>query len=135
MKALSIMQPWAYLIVQGFKDIENRTWRTGFRGPVLIHAGKKFDGKDDANDWDWPHIERPEDFDMGGIVGEAEIVDCVTRSASRWFEGPYGFLIRNARPLPFRPCRGMLGFFEPDFTSTTPKPAKVQPAPRQASLL
>ena len=43
MKALSIMQPWAWLICAGHKDIENRSWSTGFRGPVLIHAGKKFD--------------------------------------------------------------------------------------------
>ena len=134
MKALSIMQPWAWLICAGHKDIENRSWPTSFRGPVLIHAGKKFDGEDDANDWAWPHIERPEAFDLGGIVGEAEIVDCVTRSNSRWFGGPYGFVIRNARPLEFRPCRGMLGFFEPDFTPPAPKPPKVLPPPRQAAL-
>ncbi|WP_245839042.1 ASCH domain-containing protein [Yersinia kristensenii] len=38
MKALSIRQPWAWLIVNGYKDIENRTWNTKCRGPVLIHA-------------------------------------------------------------------------------------------------
>ncbi|MEI3544750.1 MAG: ASCH domain-containing protein [Alphaproteobacteria bacterium] len=40
---LSIRQPWAWLIVNGYKDIENRTWPTHFRGKVLIHAGKKWD--------------------------------------------------------------------------------------------
>lgn len=40
MKALSIRQPWAWLIVNGFKDIENRSWHTKYRGPVLIHASK-----------------------------------------------------------------------------------------------
>ena len=40
MKALSIRQPWAWLIVNGHKDIENRSWPTRFRGPVLIHAAK-----------------------------------------------------------------------------------------------
>lgn len=39
MKAISIHQPWAWLIVEGYKDIENRTWLTAYRGPVLIHAG------------------------------------------------------------------------------------------------
>ncbi len=135
MKALSIMQPWAWLIVAGHKDIENRTWRTSFRGSVLIHAGKKFDGPDDAQEWDWPQIERPCDFDMGGIVGEAEIVGCVTESRSPWFRGPFGFLIRNARPLPFRPCRGALGFFTPDYTPAPPKSAKAMPPPRQSALL
>ncbi|WP_206002040.1 ASCH domain-containing protein [Paraburkholderia aromaticivorans] len=41
MKALSIRQPWAWLIVKGHKDIENRTWSTRFRGRVLIHAGAR----------------------------------------------------------------------------------------------
>ena len=54
-----------------------------------------------------------DDLPRGGIVGEAEIVDCVTQSDSPWFEGPYGFVLRNAHPLPFRPCRGRLGFFKP----------------------
>ena len=39
MKAISIKQPWASLIAHGIKDIENRTWRTNYRGRVLIHAG------------------------------------------------------------------------------------------------
>lgn len=128
MKALSIMQPWAWLIVSGHKDIENRTWRTDFRGPVLIHAGKRFDScYEDGQEWDWPKIERPVDFDLGGIVGRAEIVDCVTLSDSPWFCGPFGFVIRNAHPLPFQPCRGQLGFFTPDFTPPAIKPARVKP--------
>jgi hypothetical protein len=130
MKALSIMQPWAWLIVAGHKDIENRTWPSRYRGPVLIHAGKKFDFDPD-DEWHWDDIQPPRDFDVGGIVGEAEIVDCVTSSTSRWFSGPFGFVIRNARPVPFRRCRGMLGFFTPDFTPVEPKP---KPAPRQGSL-
>jgi hypothetical protein len=40
MKAITIKQPWAFLIVEGVKDIENRTWKTNFRGRVLIHASK-----------------------------------------------------------------------------------------------
>ena len=38
--ALSIRQPWAWLIVHGFKDIENRDWPTNFRGRLLVHAGQ-----------------------------------------------------------------------------------------------
>ena len=38
MKAITIKQPWASLIVHGIKDIENRSWSTKFRGRVLIHA-------------------------------------------------------------------------------------------------
>ena len=38
MKCLSILQPWAWAIIHGGKDVENRTWRTAYRGPLLIHA-------------------------------------------------------------------------------------------------
>ena len=107
--ALSIKQPWSWLIINDHKDIENRSWPTRFRGPVLIHAGKQHDGR--PSEWDWPSIQRPERFDYGGIIGVAEIVDCVTASDSEWFFGQYGFVLRNARPVPFVPCRGQLGFF------------------------
>lgn len=43
MKALSFRHPWAWLIVAGYKDIENRSWPTNFRGRVYIHASRKFD--------------------------------------------------------------------------------------------
>ena len=131
MKALSIMQPWAWLIVNGHKDIENRDWKPWnpglkYRGPVLIHAGKKHDG--DPEFWDHDPIEPPAALDYGGIVGEAEIVDVVTASDSPWFCGPYGLVIRNARALPFQPCRGQLGFFTPDFCPPDLKPLKPEKA-------
>ncbi len=120
-KAISIMQPWAALIVGGHKDIENRTWSTAYRGRVLIHAGKRqdLDALADIASGRHPVTGEPfavdyENMDKGGIVGEAEIVDCVSRSDSPWFVGPFGFVIRNARPLPFRPLRGQLGFFRVD---------------------
>jgi hypothetical protein len=43
-----------------------------------------------------------------------EIITCVRTSESRWFFGPYGFVIHHASPLPFRPLNGQLGFFEVD---------------------
>jgi hypothetical protein len=65
---------------------------------------------------------------LGGIVGRAEIVDCVTEMDSRWFFGRYGFVLRNAEALPFQPCRGALGFFTPDFTAPEPAPQPAQGA-------
>lgn len=115
MKALSIRQPWAWLIVNGYKDIENRDWATRFRGHVLIHAGKTIDreGYEDIGDY-YPDVPLPpiETLERGGIVGQCEIIDCVPRSESKWFFGPFGFVIHNAKPLPFRPLPGKLGFFE-----------------------
>lgn len=123
MKALSIMQPWAWLIVNGHKAIENRSWRCHYRGPILIHAGKKVDSWARADLWHHRHpvtcaplvLDYPQTFERGGIVGEAEIVDCVERSEDPWFVGRFGIVLRNARPLPFRPCKGALGFFTPTF--------------------
>lgn len=124
MKALSIRQPWAWLILNAGKDIENRSWPTRYRGRVLVHAGKQFDL--DGYLWvmanteiglDMPSIysfETAGDF-LGGIVGAVEIVDCVQASTSPWFNGPHGFVLANPQPLPFQPCRGALGFFTPHF--------------------
>lgn len=117
MKALSILQPWAWLIANGHKDIENRVWPTRYRGAFLIHAGKRW-GEEQRDDLAWireefPQIEMPATFDLGGLVGQARLLDCVEYSASPWFNGPYGFVIGAAAPLPFTPCRGMLNFFTP----------------------
>jgi hypothetical protein len=43
MKVLTIRQPWASLIVWNLKDVENRNWKTNYRGPLIIHAAGKFD--------------------------------------------------------------------------------------------
>ena len=78
MKALSIMQPWAWLIANGHKDIENRSWPTRYRGPVLIHAGKREDEGFDPRDFkSLDSLEHTPwtgdiDADYGGIIGECE---------------------------------------------------------------
>jgi hypothetical protein len=129
-KALSIMQPWAWLIVAGHKNVENRTWPTSFRGPVLTHAGKKADAHFMPPYWEWSHITPPEAFNFGDIIGRAEIIDCTRDSVSEWFHGPYGFVLDNMEPMPFQPCRGALGFFVPDFSPVTPRqPREKAPRP------
>jgi hypothetical protein len=115
MLALSIQQPWAWLIVNGHKDIENRTWSASKRGPIWIHAGLKVDvSAIEHIRWNYPDIELPALIDLptGGVVGMATIVDCVERHPSRWFVGPYGFVLKDQQPLDLRPFKGKLGFFE-----------------------
>jgi hypothetical protein len=129
MQALSIMQPWAWLIVHGHKPVENRKWVTQYRGQFLVHAGLKFDqaGYDVVREC-CPEIEmpRPEDFPKGGIVGVASIVDCVSRMNSSWFYGPFGFVLEDARPLPLVPFKGQLGFFHvPDHCLADPRAAHL----------
>lgn len=118
MKALSIRQPWAWLILHAGKDIENRDWATRFRGRVLVHASKgmtraEYESADDSL-WLRPDIELPafEALERGGIVGSVEIADCVSESESDWFSGKYGFVLRDPKVLPFTPFRGSLGFFD-----------------------
>ncbi len=121
MIALSIRQPWAWLILHAGKDIENRDWKTPYRGRCLIHASKNctkaeysaaidflVDRGLDRLSYDLPAIDQ---FERGGIVGAVDIVDCVDRSDSSWFVGDYGFVLRNPKPLAFTPYKGRLGFF------------------------
>jgi hypothetical protein len=119
MKALSIRQPWAWLIVNGGKDIENRDWYTGFRGRFLIHASKGMtrdeyaSAVDDALGID-DRIDIPafDALERGGIIGSANLVSVVSNSPSLWFCGRYGFELRDVLPCEFRPYKGALGFFE-----------------------
>lgn len=138
MKALSIRQPWAWLIVNGYKDVENRTWplpRT-FELPqrIYIHAGLKQDYDAYEGDptyrrlrwdirnlirpngaWDWNTGSTPS---LGAIVGEATLFGWLSDEEPKaqkypWFKGPYGFFLRDAvayeTPIPYK---GRLGFFE-----------------------
>ena len=125
-RALSIRQPWAWLILYAGKDIENRTWWTCRRGRHLIHASKGMTRAEyeDARYFASgivPSIVIPpaHKLQRGGIVGSVEIVDCVEASGSQWFFGPHGFVLRAPQSLQFKPCKGALGFFRPQFEPET----------------
>ena len=126
-KALSISQPYAWLIAHGHKDIENRNWSTYHRGMLLIHAPKEIDWRsfDEHDILFAPYFgsmasshtlaampRRKQDYETGGIVGVAQLAYVVTQSTSSWFVGKYGFVLKDARPLPLIRCRGALGIFE-----------------------
>lgn len=96
MKALSIKQPWASLIAHGIKDIENRTWRTHFRGRIYIHASAKISEVEFtigqtaslfSNEiWNPQKGFIKEIFVVSAIVGEVDIIDCVIEHPSIWSE-------------------------------------------------
>ena len=116
MKALSVRQPWADLIVSGHKDCENRTRPTNFRGTILIHASKTVDK------YAMQQIGICADaMRCGGIIGSGEIVDCGQNIDSDWYEqGGYGWMLRNA--IDFKHClhcQGKLAFFTPSFDHIT----------------
>ncbi|ATE84691.1 hypothetical protein B9J07_25420 [Sinorhizobium sp. LM21] len=123
--ALSVRQPWAWCILHAGKDMENRTWRTRFRGSIALHAAK---GLTKAEFEDClatvheisetqpftPGLTMPalDELPRGGIVGVVDIVGCVNNDKSAWFFGPYGFCLANPRPVEFVPVKGELGFFD-----------------------
>ena len=117
-KALSIRQPWAWLIAKGIKDGENRTWKTNYRGLIYIHAGTKFDDEGyeiacEILKTHHPNIEIPakNEFYKGGIVGMADIIDCVEYLNSPWFFGPHYFIFKNQNEIAPYKCKGRLGLF------------------------
>ena len=137
MKVLSVRQPWAYLIVAGYKDIENRTWYTGHRGPLLIHASKGVD-PENFMPKQRQYIESvgiviPEDLPRGAIVGsvnltevcsdgrDENLLDIYDGKGSPWFEGPYGFEMADAvqfhQPIPYRGSLGIRWARDRDMTS------------------
>ena len=81
MKVISLLQPWASLVVLGYKKIETRSWNTKYRGELLIHAsaGKQYMKLMDDPDfkqhltplfWDDPRSS----FPFGAIIGKVNLV-------------------------------------------------------------
>ena len=123
MKALSIKQPWASLIARGIKDVENRTWRTNFRGRIFIHASgqKKFEIglTDEQTKLALPVLKQVFDFSLpfGAIIGEVHIVDCVWDHPSIWAEpGAWKWVLANPviYEKPILNVKGKLSFWSFD---------------------
>ena len=130
MKALSIRQPWAWLVVSGYKTIENRSRSLGdHSGPLLIHASKSFAAKDFVACFNWlsehPALSHmalllpsPRILRFGGIVGQVNVVAKIVNipmdlmSLDTWYTGEVGYVLKDAKKLPFKLCKGQLGFFE-----------------------
>lgn len=81
-KVITLIEPWGTLIALGAKKIETRSWRTNYRGPLAIHAGKSVNMDVLSN----PHFQRvltmdgkryKTDFPRGQIIAVCKLVDCV----------------------------------------------------------
>lgn len=123
MKVLTIRQPWATLIMQKNKRFEFRSWKTNYRGEVLIHAGKTLDKE--AADRLKKYL--PDELPLGKILGKVTITDCIPMSeefakmlskensdiyTSHSFSNNYGFKIENVEvfDVPIE-AKGQLGFW------------------------
>lgn len=122
MKAISIKQPWAELIIAGIKNVENRIWKTDYRGRLAIHASKSFDVRwlnrisgglvGIANEY----LKKVGVTNLvyGCILGTVELVDIRIDPVSVWHEnGVYGWYLLN--PQRFEkpvPAKGQLRLWE-----------------------
>lgn len=72
MKVITIKQPFASLIAEGLKEYEFRTWKTNYRGKILIHAGKGIDKK---------AMEKFKEYNLeypsGCIIAKVDLTDCI----------------------------------------------------------
>lgn len=127
MKAITIKQPYATLIAEGLKEYEFRTWKTKYRGDILIHAGKGVD-KEAMKRFEHLNLEYP----SGCIIATATLADCVeiddamkgtlreknflvyqgTTEATDWHG--YGFKLENVDKISPIPIDGKLSLWEYD---------------------
>lgn len=118
-KVLSIKQPWAWIILHPEyfitpKLIENRTWKTNYRGRLYIHASQNLDR--DGYEWCtdhslWRVIFSVNIFEYSEILGHVDLVNVVEESYSPWFFGPYGWVFENPTRIEPIPSKGKLGIW------------------------
>ena len=138
MKTLTIKQPFATLIVEGLKEYEFRTWKTNYRGEILIHAGKGVDKKA-MKKYEYLGLEYPK----GCIIGKATITDCIKIDDdarkilkeknniiysniidNKDWNG-YGFKLENVEKLENIEVCGKLSFWEFDYPQICEKRKEV----------
>lgn len=124
MKAITILQPYASLIVEEIKKYETRGWPTNFRGPIAIHAGKQnlFNGLDFVTAAEIQNAlpVLPELLPTGAVIAIADLVDCIEmtdefiKSLPRlellfgyYKVGRYAWHLENIRPIVPVPAKGM----------------------------
>lgn len=125
MKALSITEPYASLIMEGHKRIETRSWKTNYRGKILIHASATRIPKE------WHHLlplvrkVRP-----GYVICTADLVNCIEMtddfiemvklldydeySVGFYSTGRYAWILDNVQPIPPLKAKGHLGLWNYD---------------------
>lgn len=121
MKAITIWQPWASLLIAGIKPVENRTWKPSLNigDRVAIHAGKD---QADVEEWVLDEIlksGRKDNWVNGCIIGTMVYRGVITKASEltpdkhKWFSGPIGWLLNEPEEwkTPFS-CKGKLGLWE-----------------------
>jgi hypothetical protein len=112
LQCLSVRQPWAWAIVAGARNMENRPWTTNYRGPIVIQAGSSRTGTNQIASTGGTTL-RPMRFAYGALIGVVELLDVVPMSESlesnSWAWGPYCWKFGGARKFHISiPSKGKL---------------------------
>jgi hypothetical protein len=104
MKAISLIQPYGQLIIDGRKRIETRSWRTNYRGELYIHCSKGINKyyKQKCIEFGYDISK----LDFGKIIGKCELIDCFgignmvdideeEKQYGIYEDGRYGWLLKN----------------------------------------
>lgn len=128
-KAISVRQPWAWALIYGGKDVENRgrpdPWHSAIGTRLWVHAAKMHDSFDDAEAARLAGVDHLPAMPHGALIGSVTVVDvhdsawCFHRPSAFWcsrWARPDGWHIVVSDPEPLAepiPCRGSLGLFLP----------------------
>lgn len=120
-KAISVRQPWAWALIHGGKDVENRNkapigTRQLIGHRIQIHAAKGMTRDEYENALDYmlrlgvpcPH---PSELLRGGVIGSVRLTDVVSERPSRWFFGPRGLVVDEPQACEPTAGPGQLGWF------------------------
>ena len=128
MKVITIKEPYATLIAEGYKEYEFRVWKTNYRGEILIHASKNID-KENAERFKYLNLT----YSPGKIIAKANLTDCVLvdesfskkmlekdkivyKNLSRKREKKlYGFKLENVEKVKPIEVSGKLSLWEYDY--------------------
>jgi hypothetical protein len=133
MRVLTVCQPYAWALVSGPKRIENRTWPTSYRGPLVIHAGLSRDWMRDRMEDGTPVPVA--DLVFGAIVGVVDLVACVRPEEYRRtdFALPSEVYRRTDFAIPFTFDPRQLAFAEGPWCWVTANPRAIAPMPHRGA--
>jgi len=129
MKALTVCEPYASLIRDGLKRVENRTWRTSYRGSMYLHAGKSRNwlSLDPTGTIDQAYNMPVSKMTFGAVIATVELVDCIHIDTIRvptilakypWLpehehaNGPWCWILDKVVPIGPWPYKGDRGLFD-----------------------
>jgi hypothetical protein len=130
-RAISIRQPWAWAVIYGSKDVENRgpnalrQFGAAVGRRVYVHASKSMTPEEYEQARTFMAgltvaCPPPADLALGGVIGTVLVVDIVRTHGSPWFEGPLALVLADPRPEPFMAVRGQVGLFRVQLRQARP---------------